>query len=395
MDELYSTKKECCGCMACFNICPKHAITMNEDENGFRYPHINKEKCVECGLCLKVCNYKKDLKGTSPKECYAACSTQDDVLKITASGGIFTVLASKVIEDKGIVYGAGMFLQDNQRSIKHTRISNESDLYILSGSKYAQSDINSVFNQIKNDIRNERQVLFAGTPCQVDGLLGFLGGVSEYLTTIDIICHGVPNTKIFFDYIDYLEHTSSRRIIDFKFRDKTKGWGLKGSYTYIDSDGKKKVVLSDSKDSSYYQFFLGSDIYRDNCYSCKYACGNRCSDITLGDYWGIEEMHPEYLLDNCGCIDAHKGVSCILVNSSKGMQLLNSINKEEMVLLPTTLDKVRKTNRQLNMPSEYGKYRKKVLSKYRKEGYSAVESFWKHIEMKKRVKDQIKKMIGR
>lgn len=376
MIKLYEEKKRCCGCAACASICPVAAIEMWEDEYGFVYPHVNSDLCVECHRCESVCRFQKNLAMNCPIEAYAACSREEKILSNSASGGAFGAIALAFIEQKGVVYGTGITKQPGYFAPVHRRIEKAEDIHILQGSKYVQSEIGDIYKSVKKDLLSGKNVLFSGTPCQVEGLKGYLGKTYESLLTIDIICHGVPSAKMFMDYIRNLEKYKKIQITDFRFRDKIQGWGKWGSYNYRDENGIEEKMLLNAEDSSFYQLFLGSDICRENCYFCKYAKIDRCSDITIGDYWGIEREHPEYLSVNGGEIDPNKGISCLLVNSQAGKYWLHNRLIKWLKLYPSDIDKVKRGNKQLNSPSTKGKFRKKILKKYIRGGYSSVEKFW-------------------
>ena len=233
-----------------------------------------------------------------------------------------------------------------------------------------------IFKEVKNALADNKNVLFSGTPCQVAALKSFLGDKHyDNLFTIDIICHGVPSIQMFQDYLTILE-SSCGKIYDFKFRDKSGGWGYTGSAHYKDKKGYDKKLVIPFGVSSYVSMFLESDIFRENCYSCKYANANRVGDITIGDYWGIEKEHAESLLDNGGCIDETKGVSCLIVNTQKGKQMLED-NKDNLVLVLSEFVKVQNGNKQLKAPGKKGRDREYILELYKNEGYSAVEKWYR------------------
>ena len=268
----------------------------------------------------------------------------------------------------------------------HKRIDKCSEIIGLQGSKYVQSNMDNVYTKIKQDLSHNKKVLFSGTPCQVNAVKSYLSSVKEInnLYTIDIICHGVPSQKFFQDYIENYEKIIKGKIIKLKFRDKSEGWGLKGKITYISNkDNKTKEKIIFSHISSYYKLFLNSTIYRENCYTCKYAKKGRCGDITIGDYWGIERQHPEYMKENGGKIDSKKGISCILSNTEKGNELLNNYSNG-IIKLESTFNKVECFNEQLKLPSKKNNNREKVLSIYKERGYVEVEKwFQKQIGLKR------------
>ena len=369
-------KRDCTYCSACINICKVGAITKEFDEYGFAYPSINKDLCVKCGMCEKVCKSTKEIKKQTILQALAIQSNNKKLLKKSSSGGMFAQLAHYYLENDGIVFGCCMQKVADKFEIKHMYIDNEKDLYKLQGSKYVQSRIEQNFKLVKKDLLEGRKVLFSGTPCQIAGLNGFLLGKKfDNLITIDIVCHGVPSLKMFQDFIAGLEKRYNASIINFSFRDKEKGWGLNAKILY-EKNGKECNKIIDSALLPYYKLFLDSDIYRKNCYSCPYACKNRPADITLGDFWGIEKEHPECLAQNGGDIDTKKGVSCIISNSSKGNELVENC-KENFLLRESTFEKAANGNAQLRGPSRYRKEREEYISEYEKNGYQAVEKLYK------------------
>lgn len=377
MIKLYEKKEDCCGCGACFNICNKNAIEMKEDIYGYIYPYIKKELCIECGACKKVCAYQNSHEYNLPKQVLAATSNNNIIKLNSSSGGIFSILALNVLGENGIVFGSYL---DQNMIPKHIAINNESDLGKIQGSKYVQSNIGNTYSEAKEYLVQGKKVLFSGTPCQIDGLKYFLKKEYENLITIDIICHGVPSSKLFKDYILYMEKNIKGKILDFRFRDKTKGWGLTGKITYRNSKGiKSKMVYC--KESSYYNLFLNGDIYRESCYKCKYACKERVGDITLGDYWGIESEHPEINSKNIK-FNKDKGVSSVIVNTSKGLTIIKE-SKSYMESLVSNFDKVAKHNNQLVNSSKKSEIREEILDIYLKKGYEGIEEYFRHSMGKK------------
>ena len=256
--ELFKNKFDCCGCEACANVCSKGAISMQEDENGFRYPLIDNSKCIDCGLCRKVCAFQNIEETNCAKDVYVAASKDDEQILKSASGGIFAVIAKEVIEKGGIVCGSALMVKNNKVCVEHILIDSIKDISKLQGSKYVQSNINDCYKRIKQLLADGRIVLFSGTPCQCSGLKGFLRKPYDNLYIIDIICHGVPNQRFLNDYIEY-KHPSKTEVSGFAFRDKSRGWGLTGRIDY--EDGSSKLVPAGL--SSYYSLFLDSQIYKD------------------------------------------------------------------------------------------------------------------------------------
>lgn len=376
---LFPDKKDCCNCNACGQACPKNAISSKTDEDGFVYPQIDQTKCIDCGLCQKVCAYQHIYETNTPLSVYAASSLDVEQSSKSASGGIFAALATYILNNNGVVYGASMIREDEQFKIRHIGINSLNELPKLQGSKYVQSEIGNVFKEIQTLLRDGRLVLFSGTPCQCAGLKGFLRS-KEYpnLYIVDLICHGVPNWKFFNDYIDF-QFNNLKYITDFSFRDKSKGWELAGRIDY-DRGMKHKFVPAGT--SSYYSLFLSGQIYRENCYSCKYACNHRPGDLTIGDYWGIQREHPE-LLKN-GQFKVQNGISCIIANTQHGENLLNFVS-DYIKTAPSTYDKVARRNGQLVHPSHQSIYRDKILEIFRVGGYPLVDKFYRRVYRTQRI----------
>lgn len=354
---LYKEKKDCCACGACLNVCPKRAINMVEDACGFRYPQIDENLCVRCGRCKQVCAFQNSKMENSPVKVFAGVAKDESIRKISASGGIFAAIAKKTLEEGYIVFGATL---QTDFSVRHIGINSVEELSKLQGSKYTQSDIGRTYSEVKEHLKLGKKVLFSGTPCQIDGLYGYLEKNNENLVTVDIICHGVPSNKMFKDYIKSL----GQDVTNFVFRDKSIGWGINGSAFVSD---KKKCIWQSS--SSYLYYFTKGWIYRENCYQCKYTCKHRPADITLGDYWGIEKQHPEYL--GKGGWDESKGISVIIANTTKGGSLLNEVGVV-LELKDSTFEKAAAGNSQLVHPSKSGN-REELIELYKKEGWEAIE----------------------
>ena len=375
MEELVNLKDKCCGCGLCAVKCPKQAIEIKEDEYGFMYPFIDKSKCINCGICKKVCNYnkKENEKKLYEKKAYAAISKDNSIIVSTASGGVFTTIATSFLYKGGVVFGCSLEKEKNRFTINHVKVTDIKGLEKLKGSKYVQSDISNVFSEIAKELNNKKKVLFSGTPCQVAAIKSFTQNPHN-LFTIDLICHGVPSNKMFNDYISYLSNKNNIEIDNFLFRDKKKGWGLYYYYYYYD---KKKNQFcqktSPAFKSSYYQMFLDSYTYRENCYSCPYACDIRVGDITIGDYWGFETEHLELMTRHK--INPEKGVSCIIVNSSKGQEILDNYSSD-IYLFESKYDKIKLHNQQLNNPSKKQKDREYILENYKENGYQIIEEYY-------------------
>lgn len=400
MIKLYTREDYCCGCTACVSICPRQAITMKPDKDGFLYPTIDDSLCTECGLCKKVCAFQNNIENPTvskePLATYAAILKNQDFLKNSTSGGAFVALALHILNNNGVVFGCAM---GDDMQPEHICIDNMSDIKKLQGSKYVQSDLKNTFLEAKKHLQENRQVLFTGTPCQIAGIKSYLGKDYDNLITAGLICHGVPSSLFFKGYITWLERKLGATVTAFKFRDKAKGWGHAGKAIYKKGRATNEKLIFPIV-SYYYHYFLKGDICRKSCYECPYAGSNRPGDFTIGDYWGIEKIHPD--------IETKNGVSLILLNSKKGLQLIdNSKLSNYMCLIQSNFEKARVYNGQLNYPTPKSDKRDIILKTFREYGFQAVADKY-YSEMKKQimlwkiktmipkpVKNVIKKILGR
>lgn len=299
-------KGNCTGCMACMNACPKQCITMNPIKLGHWYPKVDQSKCINCGLCAKVCPENSDNKFTRPLKAYASWHKDKTEYLTSTSGGASAALSRLIINKGGVVYGC---VAQNGIRISHIRIDNLADLQLLKGSKYVQSDIGFCYENIKRDLNENRLVLFIGTPCQSAGLQSYLGRDYENLYRVDLICHGVPSQTLLKNHIKNISKDKGFKVC---FR-QGNDMGLR----IYDSDDNliyySNVWRNRYKDI-YYNAFIDGYTYRDSCYRCQYARPERQSDITIGDFWGLGKDF-EY--------DTVNGCSCILPVTQKGQRLVN------------------------------------------------------------------------
>lgn len=301
MEEIIE-KAHCTGCAACANICPHGAIDIKQDTRGFHRPVINQEKCVNCGLCKKVCpilNYKETNKKNP--NVYAIWAN-DDIREASSSGGLFTLLAQYVLDNNGVVVGAAF---NDYWEVEHIIIDNEKDLNKLRGSKYVQSRISeNLYKDIKTILNNDRYVLFSGCPCQVAGLRYYLQKDYEKLILVDMLCSCTPSPNALKKYLKYI-NPENDQIIQINFRDKSKnGWSITHTIKTI------KKSISDFK---YMQSFLSKNISHNCCSECKFATLPRQSDITIGDFWGIEKYKKSW--------NDKKGTSMFIANNEKGEKI--------------------------------------------------------------------------
>lgn len=360
--ELLKDKEKCSACGACFEVCPKLAIEMHKDENGFLYPRINEQLCVSCGKCERICTYRVPQEKQTVLQSYAAISKDVSILSGAASGGIFGSLAKRFIKS-GYVCGAVFDSSSEEYSTHHIVTNNQSDLKKLQGSKYVQSSSWECYEKVQELLKDGKIVLFSGTPCQVDSIKRITGN-PDNLYTLDLICHGVPSMEYLNEYLRILSSYFFSRISNISFRDKSVGNGFNAGITF--DNGKKYMVNSELL--SYYKYFLSGKIYRESCYSCNYANEKRVGDLTIGDYWGIEEHHPELVKQG-------ESWSCILVNSEKGKKLLE-LYGDDIKLVETNYQWIKAHNKQLSLPSERPAERDKITNLYRDEGYMGLEKLF-------------------
>lgn len=327
MNNVYERKEECYGCKACSNICPTSAIHMEQDEEGFLYPIIDQQKCIDCTQCVKVCPFHQTLKEAQDKSdfCqryYAVQYKNQNIVKKSSSGGMFTALSKCVLSHGGVVYGVAF---DEAFTVKHKRAENEKMSSAFMGSKYIQSNMDAIYQLLLEDLSEGRLVLFTGTPCQIAGVRNFVLRQRHTLTNLilcDFICHGVASPKIWASYINYFEEKYEGGLTYYEFRGKKDGWHERKPILCILNNDISSLY---ERKNSFLLLYQTCFLNRPSCYSCKYTSYERCSDITLGDFWNIGSVYPE--------MDDDTGTSQVLVNTLNGQKWFerccNSINFKE------------------------------------------------------------------
>lgn len=379
MISLFTEKNNCYGCTACKNICPKQAIAMDFDHEGFLYPKIDKMKCIECGLCNSVCPYKNDvvLGGHFDKpKVYAMKHKNVSVRMASSSGGAYTAISDFILKQNGICYGVAF---DDRFYVKHICATNIGERNELMGSKYVQSDLGNCFSEIKQALEKGKIVLFTGTPCQTAGLVQYLcvsGVDTTNLMLNDIICHGTPSPLLWKDYIELIEKKYRAQLTGFTFRCKDKGWrgyNVRANF----SDGSE---VTNTKQLLYHtNLFKVNLCLRPVCYNCKYANVNRVSDITIGDFWGIEKFMQNF--------DDDKGVSLVLLNTANGARLFDEI-KNDTVYLKGNLSNCMQLN--LYQPSKMPTNREAFWKDYHRHGYNYIVSKYAKQGITKKFKSYLK-----
>lgn len=317
MIEIFD-KANCTGCSACASICPRGCIKMTEDSEGFLYPAVNEEMCMDCGLCEKVCPMLHKPKQHEILSVYGAKNKSDAVRFTSSSGGMFTLFAENILQQGGVVVGVGL---DAKLMAQHMLVDNAAELAKLRGSKYVQSKIGNVYNEVRRLLRAGRRVLFSGTPCQVAGLKGYLVQPFDNLVTIDVVCHGVPSPKVYQKYLAELAQEAGEPVREVRFRDKEKGW--KRGETLFFTEHQR--FGASKRKETYMRLFLNNVSIRPSCGECAFNNKRSLADITIADYWGVDRQIPDF--------DDDKGVTLVLVNSKAGAALLEQVKSQTELLV--------------------------------------------------------------
>lgn len=312
--KIYKSRQLCNGCSNCANKCPQKCIKMVADDKGFLYPVVDESKCINCLKCQKVCPTYSEKEEKSVSELVSYTTDKPEVLEKCSSGGAFGMIADKILSNDGYVCGA-VWTPDFK--VEHIVTNSSDDVKKMYGSKYLQSNLGNCFSEIERLLKEEKQVLFSGTPCQALALRKFLNKDYSNLTVVDFICHSIPSPKVFEGYKNSLEKENGK-LTNFSFRDKTEGW----EHYSLKAQFGDKTQLYPHKGNLYMALFLDGIIHRDCCNQCivKTTTGY-VSDITLADYWGVKKLVPQ--------VYNEKGVSAILVNTEKGRGILHNLNLTE------------------------------------------------------------------
>jgi coenzyme F420-reducing hydrogenase beta subunit len=375
----YIGKEKCTGCSLCMNVCPYDAIKMELDENGFIFPNIDNNKCTNCGICYDKCpiinNKNKNWKNPIS---YAAYSKDDITLKNSSSGGVFSEISKKIIDENGKVYGVAWNYKE--LFVYHKSADKTNELKELRGSKYLQSFVGMTYKKINKDLENNKKVLFVGTPCQVAAMNNYIQ--SDNLYTIDLICHGIPSLTIF---RSYLKENFKENITKIDFRNKKKGWN--NYFVQVQNN-----YYPHSR-NNFFKGYLDNLYLNEICYNCPFSSIPRQGDITLGDYWGV----PKEIDNN------NKGISAVVINNEKGSTLIKGILN--IKIIEQDLEKIKKGNPRLY--SGYNRNTEKkgnVFKDYKIHGFNYIAkkyvkmpSYTKYISkiIFSKVKKTIKKIIRR
>lgn len=309
-------KENCMGCSACVNICPSKCISMLPDNEGFCYPKVELQKCIKCNQCEKVCPILNEIQCNNffdNTTAYAAINREESIRLKSASGGVFSLLAEKIIDDfGGTVFGAAF---DDEYDVFHIGVNDKETLQSLYSSKYVQSNINDCYRNVKKMLDEGNTVLFSGTPCQIGGLRLFLQNKDyDKLYTVDFICHGVPSPDVWRNYLSCIKKKYGK-ISNVSFRSKKKGWKNSGFCVFCDDINKS--VYEKKMKNKYLRGFLKNLYLRPSCHNCKFKQPVHAADLTLADLWGARYISPK-LYDDKGC-------SLVIINSDKGKRIFDCI----------------------------------------------------------------------
>jgi coenzyme F420-reducing hydrogenase beta subunit len=371
---IVNSKESCSGCSACAGACPQNCISMIKDEEGFLYPKVDSEKCIDCHLCVKICANRNSIMCESSRKgtkVYSVINKTEDIRIKSSSGGIFTALASEVLRQKGVVFGAAF---NESFEVVHKYIEREEDLYVFRGSKYVQSVIGNSYKEAESFLKEKRLVLFTGTPCQIVGLYAYLRKSYDNLITQDIICHGVPSPLVWEKYIEYRERKNGGKVSKISFRNKALGWK---DYSIFFSFQNGKTYLQEFSKDPYMQVFLRNLCLRPSCYDCAFKAKARPSDITLADFWGCDKVLPE--------MDDNKGTSLVFIHSDKGRSFFFKI-KDLLTACTVDMDSVVFYNSSMIQSATKPKERNEFMSLIQTKPFKKMSKFYK-ITLSRRLKN--------
>ena len=338
-------KEKCCGCEACVQVCPKSCIQMRADKEGFFYPVIDTKVCVECGACDRVCPVLNPYKKRVPIQIWAAKTKKEKIRLKSSSGGVFSELAIWVIRRGGVVFGV-QFAKD--WSVEHTYKEKEEDLELLRGSKYVQSRIGNTYKHVLEFLKQERWVLFSGTSCQISALNRFLKKKYDNLLTVELVCHGVPNVKIWHSYLKELTDKGKNTIQQIQFRNKETGWK---KYNFVCLKDKRCYTEVFNK-NPYMKGFIQDLYLRPSCYLCPSKAFATESDLALADFWGVQYLYPQ--------LDDDLGIGTVFVHSSKAEHILKDLSLH-MESISVPLEELVRYNRAISFSSRKVLFLKRKL----------------------------------
>ena len=391
MFSIYKTKDNCCACEACRQACPHNCIEVKEDEDGYLFPVVDSTKCNDCGVCQTVCMYKCSIVKNSliSRDCFVFMNINESYRLRSSSSGAFEAICNSHGLQNTVVFGCEF---SSNLVIKHNYISSESDVSRFKKSKYVQSRLGNSYSQVESFLKSGKQVIFCGTPCQIAGLKCYLKNEYDGLFTIDFVCHGVPNQKIFLKYISYLSAGENSDVATYEFRNKRL---INGIWDVLGV----KVRFSNGRTLELYSFedlymlgYLNGLYNRDCCETCKFANIERVSDITIGDFWGIE------MYDRKLSYEITNGISLVLPNTERGLNICSYLDADGSLCKSVDISYALDGNEQLSIPMKKSEMRDRFLQYIRTHDFEQSiklcfpDRFRKHQTFMKRMRGIILKI---
>lgn len=374
-------KTLCTGCGACLKICPKKCIELIEDQEGFLYPFVRRNECIDCGMCDSVCHLCGGMRLLKYPNAIFAYRNDDKIRINSTSGGFFTAISEWLLNQEAAIYGA---VFDDTFTVVHSRAINRDERDKQRYSKYVQSSTCQIIDFIQEDLKHNKKVLFVGTPCQVAGVLSYLEKKKislNNLYTCDFVCHGVSSPVIWKEYLKYVKEKYNDEIIRINFRSKDIGWHT----PQLKIEMRKHVQALTEKQDAFYQLFYSNCILRPSCHYCKYAKRERVSDFTMADCWGIEKSHPE--------LDDNKGLSLVFTNTEKASEIVSLLGLKQRLSFNDF------TQPHLSKSAPISKKREKFWAEYTSKGGKYVIEKYGNIKLYRKIvkfsKKTICKLIGR
>lgn len=378
MERVFNSIKDCCGCALCEYVCPQNAITMKSSD-GFKYPEINGERCIDCGLCAKKCPFTKEKKsGGNCIEAFAVKHKSEDVIRNSSSGGIFTALSDYVLSQNGYIIGADF---DEKMNVLHTVADTETKRDRMRGSKYIQSDTSGIYKKLEEILKTEMPVLFTGTPCQAAAARTAFPDCDN-LYIVDIICHGVPSPDVWKKYVRFIEEKYNKTLSFYSFRNKElSGWRqYSAKLTFTDGT----TLLHNDITGSFIELFRYDLCMRESCTDCPFASPHRQGDITIGDFWGIEDIIPE--------ISDNKGISAVMVNTEKGREIFGRLS-DAIEKYPCRAEDIAKKQPNLIRPSSHSDKAKGFNEDLKALSFSDVLKKYTRVGVKRKLIDSVKTIL--